>query len=54
MAFDPYDPCPCGSGKKFKWCCQPVYVQIDKAFQQDADGLQRVGPVTAPDASRSR
>lgn len=16
-----YDPCPCGSGKKFKWCC---------------------------------
>jgi tetratricopeptide (TPR) repeat protein len=38
MAFDPYDPCPCGSGKKFKWCCQPVYVQIDKAFQQDADG----------------
>jgi tetratricopeptide (TPR) repeat protein len=38
MAFDPYDPCPCGSGKKFKWCCQPVYVQIDKAFQQDAEG----------------
>jgi len=38
MAFDPYQPCPCGSGKKFKWCCQPVYVQIDKAFQQDAEG----------------
>ena len=18
---DVYDPCPCGSGKKFKWCC---------------------------------
>jgi len=18
----PYDPCPCGSGKKFKWCCK--------------------------------
>ena len=18
----PYDPCPCGSGKKFKWCCR--------------------------------
>ena len=18
-----YDPCPCGSGKKFKWCCEP-------------------------------
>src|SRR2546429_222540 len=38
MAFDPYGPCPCGSGKKFKWCCQPVYVQIDKAFQQDEQG----------------
>src|ERR1700675_2948603 len=38
MAFDPYDPCPCGSGKKFKWCCQPIHVQIDKAFRQDADG----------------
>src|SRR5579862_1396843 len=38
MAFDPYQPCPCGSGKKFKWCCQPVYVQIDKAFQQDEQG----------------
>ena len=19
---DPYSPCPCGSDKKFKWCCQ--------------------------------
>jgi tetratricopeptide (TPR) repeat protein len=38
MAIDPYAPCPCGSGKKFKWCCQPIHVQINKAFQQDADG----------------
>jgi tetratricopeptide (TPR) repeat protein len=38
MALDPYEPCPCGSGKKFKWCCQPVHVQIDKAFQLDAEG----------------
>jgi tetratricopeptide (TPR) repeat protein len=38
MAFDPYSPCPCGSGKKFKWCCQPIHVQIDRAFQQAADG----------------
>jgi len=21
MALDPYGPCPCGSGKKFKHCC---------------------------------
>jgi tetratricopeptide (TPR) repeat protein len=38
MALDAYAPCPCGSGKKFKWCCQPIHVQIDKAFQQDAEG----------------
>jgi tetratricopeptide (TPR) repeat protein len=38
MAFDAYSPCPCGSGKKFKWCCQPIYAQIEKALQQDAEG----------------
>lgn len=21
FATDPYEPCPCGSGKKFKFCC---------------------------------
>jgi tetratricopeptide (TPR) repeat protein len=38
MPLDPYAPCPCGSGKKFKWCCQPIHVDIDKAFQQEAAG----------------
>jgi len=38
MALEPYASCPCGSGKKFKWCCQPIYLDIDKAFRQDADG----------------
>src|SRR5438128_7112675 len=38
MALDLYSPCPCGSGKKFKWCCQPLHVQIEKAFRLDADG----------------
>jgi tetratricopeptide (TPR) repeat protein len=42
MALDPYASCPCGSGKKFKWCCQPIHVQIDKAFQQDAEGQHEV------------
>jgi hypothetical protein len=37
-SFDAYASCPCGSGKKFKWCCQPVHVQITKAFEQDAEG----------------
>jgi tetratricopeptide (TPR) repeat protein len=42
MALDPYASCPCGSGKKFKWCCQPIHVQIDKAFQQDTEGQHEV------------
>jgi tetratricopeptide (TPR) repeat protein len=42
MALDPYAPCPCGSGKKFKWCCQPINVQIARAFQQNAEGQHDV------------
>jgi tetratricopeptide (TPR) repeat protein len=38
MAIDVYAPCPCGSGKKFRWCCQPIHAQINKAFQQDEEG----------------
>jgi tetratricopeptide (TPR) repeat protein len=38
MALDPYSSCPCGSGKKFKWCCQPIHVAIGRAFEQDGDG----------------
>lgn len=42
MALNPYDFCPCGSGKKFKWCCQPIHHQISKAFQQDEEGQHEV------------
>jgi tetratricopeptide (TPR) repeat protein len=35
---DLYTSCPCGSGKKFKWCCQPIHEQISRAFEQDAAG----------------
>jgi tetratricopeptide (TPR) repeat protein len=38
MATDQYAACPCGSGKKFKWCCQPIYAGINRAFEQDAQG----------------
>lgn len=38
MALDPYASCLCGSGKKFKWCCQPIHVDIDRAYRQDAEG----------------
>jgi tetratricopeptide (TPR) repeat protein len=36
--IDPYAPCPCGSGKKFKWCCQPIHADIDRALTQQAEG----------------
>ena len=46
MPLDAYAPCPCGSGKKFKWCCQPIHVEIDKAFQQEAAGQVEAALVT--------
>jgi tetratricopeptide (TPR) repeat protein len=38
MALDPYSSCPCGSGKKFKWCCEPIYGDIRRAFEQESNG----------------
>jgi len=28
MAIDPYSPCPCGSGKKVKWCCKDLAKEV--------------------------
>ena len=30
-AVESYSPCPCGSGQKFKWCCQKVESFADKS-----------------------
>jgi tetratricopeptide (TPR) repeat protein len=30
-SVDPYSPCPCGSGQKFKWCCQKVESFTERA-----------------------
>ncbi len=38
MANDPYSPCPCGSGKKFKWCCQPIHEQIASIYAMNEGG----------------
>lgn len=38
MPLDPYVSCPCGSGKKFKWCCAAFYPQVEKAFGQERVG----------------
>src|SRR5688572_3048008 len=33
MPIDAYDPCPCGSGKKFKFCCSALADDIDKVHK---------------------
>ena len=33
MPLAPYDPCPCGSGKKLKFCCQPIADEMDRALR---------------------
>ena len=38
-AVDPYAPCPCGSGEKFKWCCHKIEAIADRA-QRLYDGHQ--------------
>ncbi|HEV3120364.1 MAG TPA: tetratricopeptide repeat protein [Isosphaeraceae bacterium] len=39
MALDPYALCPCGSGEKFKWCCQKVEALAERA-QRLAENAQ--------------
>src|SRR5579885_3568076 len=38
MPLDPYASCPCGSGKKFKWCCQAISAQLEHVRDQDFQG----------------
>ena len=30
MDHDVYSPCPCGSGKKLKWCCHTVRTEMQR------------------------
>ena len=39
MPLSPYDPCPCGSGKKLKFCCQSLAEEMDR-ISRLADGNQ--------------
>jgi tetratricopeptide (TPR) repeat protein len=52
MTTDPYAQCPCGSGKKFKWCCQPIYAGINRALEQDANGQHEAALKTIDDVTR--
>lgn len=33
MPLEPYDYCPCGSGKKFKFCCMDIADQMEKVHR---------------------
>ena len=40
MSIDPYALCPCGSGKKVKWCCAPFLSRVQRAFDLLREGQQ--------------
>ncbi len=37
-AVDAYAPCPCGSGQKYKRCCQKAEAYVDRAERLDRNG----------------
>ncbi|GIW88534.1 MAG: protein disulfide-isomerase [Isosphaeraceae bacterium] len=37
-AFDPYAECPCGSGEKYKWCCQKVEAIAEREARMTESG----------------
>ena len=37
-SVDPYMPCPCGSGQKYKWCCQKVESYAERAQRMVENG----------------
>jgi tetratricopeptide (TPR) repeat protein len=53
MPLDPYVSCPCGSGKKFKWCCAPYFDTVEKAFEQERQGQHEAALQTIQGLTRS-
>lgn len=41
MATDVYQPCPCRSGKKYKFCCHPIADEMGKIYQAIDNGQVR-------------
>ena len=58
MSPDPYQPCPCGSGKKYKFCCKatrryeppkrPAAAYEDYAYGSESDVEADSGPGPGP------
>jgi tetratricopeptide (TPR) repeat protein len=42
MAYDVYQPCPCGSGKKLKFCCQAIAGDMDRITKLQENGQHRM------------
>ena len=42
------DPCPCGSGKKFKKCCESEKTQSRFHLQHEAVGEKKVAGIAMP------
>lgn len=58
MAVDPYAPCPCGSGKKLKFCCGDLADDIEKVHrmlqgEQPHAALKHVEQLLEKDPSRA-
>ncbi|HYO26432.1 MAG TPA: hypothetical protein VEQ85_15935 [Lacipirellulaceae bacterium] len=58
MAIDPYAPCPCGSGKKLKFCCADLAADIEKidklaASDQPHAALRHVEKLLAKEPDRA-
>ena len=58
MAVDPYAPCPCGSGKKLKFCCADLAADIEKidklvSSDQPQAALRHVEKLLAKDPDRA-
>src|ERR1700691_5590322 len=41
MEIDVYAPCPCGSGKKLKFCCAPIVEEMAKVARLQAGDQPR-------------
>jgi tetratricopeptide (TPR) repeat protein len=52
MPLDPYVSCPCGSGKKFKWCCAPYYPEVEKAFELEHQRQHEAALATIKELTR--
>ena len=53
MPPTPYDSCPCGSGKKFKWCCTPFFDKIELALEQQQQEQHDAALRTMEDLTKS-